>query len=528
MSKKEKNQVDWTKPSWLESYGNSGSQDFFGFQFLRQTNRRLLLGRAAANQFRTAKPLLYYPAILLEFRKSNNLSPDDELPESLSAEWLRWYRIAHYLFATFNRKNHPGDLDAGYTAARQAVIRLEEKQFMSNQVFQIEPLITDLFSSRENDFGYFVQFWSGPMGYYRAVSHLPSCQVGSLGGAAYQMLSRRKEWSILTEVLRSGKMDLSTYKSLASILDIEVLDEEEVQLLHRMIFDTDRKHIDSAELYLNSFGQIAKIIETEKLIATEDSSLGYELLDLYLYRFFSKQSPVNEVELLWRLFCASYPFELGIVRLFQQMSTRFPGLTSMKSVHTELENDVRNWIKRHALADGSPKQVLHQYLKKSVVDIKSLSANLDYIASGEDGSWVEGYALGYLAWQTETPLRSFEMKSRFDQLIDSYYFFNPHSVFRFFDDSGSFLNSFTEFGVKTLGYQHQFALDRLGYGQNPKFLAVPHADLQTIEFTVNPDLIGEKEGLIGFLEGTLKFWISAKLISKEPTGQVKLLKRPPV
>ncbi len=527
MSVKEKKQPDWTKPVWLESYGNSGSQDFFGFQFLRQTNRRLLLGRAAANQFRTAKPLLYYPAILLEFRKTYNLAPDEELPDSLLSEWAKWYRIAHYLFATYNWKNHPDDLDAGYLAARRAAIRQDEKQFEQDQVFQLEPLLNDLFSSRESDFGYFVQFWTGPMGYYRAVSHLPTCQAGSLGGAAFDLLSRRPEWPLLAEVLRTGKMTLATYKNLAPILDIAALDESEVQLLHRMIFDTDRTHVESADLYKNSFDQIAHIIETEKLVVSEDTSLGYELLDLYLYRFFCKYEPANEIELLWRLFCASYPFELGIVRLFQQMSTKFPTLTSMKSVQAELERDVRNWLKRHSISDGSPKQVANQYLKKSVSDIKALSASLDYIASEEDGSWVEGYALGFLAWQMETPLKSLEGKTKFDQLTDSYYFFNPHSVFRFFEDGESFLKSFTEFGLRSLGYQHQFALDRLGYGQNPKFLAVPHADLQTIEFTVNPDLIGEKEGLVGFLEGTLQFWKSARLISEESTGQIKLLKRPP-
>jgi len=205
------------------------------------------------------------------------------------------------------------------------------------------------------------------------------------------------------------------------------------------------------------------------------------------------------------------------------MSDDFPGLISFHTLRVTLKKHVEVWLKRNELNDGSPDEVCRLFLDARIRDVSSISSSLGYIESAEEGSWVEGFVLGYLASNTKLALDTANLKEKFADLTNSYYFFNPHSAFRYFRDTGSFVESFTDFATKSFAYQHDFALDRLGYGQNPKFLSISHRDLDTIEFLADSELIAEKAGLIDFLEGTLRFWISARLLSIGESGRVEIL-----
>ena len=104
-----------TRPQWLASYPNKGPLDYFGLRFLRQSKREHLFRSAASNNFANAKPLLYYPAIALEFRRTHSIDDLKPLTAEEAAEWLLWYQRANFLFVTHQTMKFGYTYDAGIT-----------------------------------------------------------------------------------------------------------------------------------------------------------------------------------------------------------------------------------------------------------------------------------------------------------------------------------------------------------------------------------------------------------------------------
>lgn len=515
-----------TAPQWLASYPNKGPLDYFGFRFLRQTKREHLFRSAASNNFRNAKPLLYYPAVALEFRLQYGIDHEDAFSEEQQASWLQWYQRANFLFVTHQTMRF-GDTygDAGFTGAK--MILEDFRPFIDawEDLLQIDSHLPKFYGENRRPWGYLKQFWSGALGFYHSIHNIDYCRVGKYGEEAHQLLSGFDNWNILVKALKSGVVTRKELDALEPILTCEDMSKAEKVVIQKMVIDRDEHNKESAEVYKQSFEAFSRLFEDYEILY--DDSLALEVITLFLYRYYTHQPLYNARENAVRTLCNSYPFEIGLVLLFRRLSRESSSTRlTEKKIKEILETDIEAWLGRQKMNSAGFDKIASQYFKvisgteERFTDAVYALYKLD---SANDDLWIDGMLLGYLAYKTDEADSELHLsESWYSSMTDEYYAFVPQVVFRdFLISTESFGEGLVSLSLHLLRRQYEFAIERIQLGQIAKFLTLRASDIDAIEFEVDEYNLWPQDGVIGLFESMLLLWLSAGLLKVAPNGRVQ-------
>jgi hypothetical protein len=517
--------ISQTTPQWLASYPNKGPLDYFGFRFLRQTNREHLFRSAASNNFSNAKPLLFYPAIALEFQQQQGIDREEPLPKEQQEKWLQWYQRAHFLFVTHQTMKFGYGYDAGFTGAK--MILDEFRPFIDGQekTLEIDWLFPKFYGEGRRPWGYLKQFWSGALGFYHAIQNIDRCRVGNYGEEAHQLMSSFEHWRTLVKVLKTGIITRNELDRLEPILTCEGFSQAEKALIQKMILDQDSHHKESALIYEQSFEAFCGLFDDYEIL--NDSSLVLEVITLFLYRYYRRQPLYNDRENAIRTLCNSYPFELGLVLLFRRLSRESTSSRlSEKKIKSILEKDIDAWLDRRKMSLASFDYVASQYFKliaRSEDDFRTAIYEIYDLKSASDELWIDGILLGYLAYKIDVEDASLHSSEDwYSKMTNEYYAFVPQVIFRDFPVSNAgFKEGLLSLSLHLLRRQYDFAIERIQLGQIAKFLTLPASDIDAIEFEVDEENILPQEGVIGLFQSMVSFWLSAGLLKGRLNHQVR-------
>ncbi|MBI5178997.1 MAG: hypothetical protein HZA04_07025 [Nitrospinae bacterium] len=500
-------------PEWLSAMPNEGGQDFFGFRYLRQTGRKYVLGRAASNQFRCAKTLLIYPAIIAEFRRQNKLPLEhngnyENLKEPILRKWQYWFQTAHYLYTTYNAYRG-NTIDAGFTGSITESANVITPFMEQKETLDIKRRLKAFYGTRP--FGYYLQYWISPMGYYNAVLDIRHAVPGKYSEMAWEVMSSNPQWRGFIKAIEAGVVSSATYAQLGNLLDVNKLNEAEIKLVQMMILDKGGFGGEVArEGYLETCKQFKNLFE--EYIVSEKEGFGESALSLYTYRSIHCVNQYSSMEGIWRMLCSSFCLETGIVAMLRRALGGSGVLLKSSDVEKVFRQDLVVWRAQNKLHSSKYLDLLKEFRGKKCASWKDIHKTLFEEVEGEE-NWLDGIVMGGLINESNifSEQDAFATQA-YHNLTGDYYPFNPKHLFaNKIQANADFDDAVVSFCLNMLKEQYDYALLRMMMGQVPKYILTPYEESGKFKVEVNFNEIQVFYGIRDFINSTISLWLSAKL-----------------
>ena len=509
---------DAALPNWLEALPNSGALDYFGFRWQRQTMRTYLFAKGASNNFISASTLLYFPAVAVAYRNNAGLSLEAELTPEQIKDWKIWFQRAYFLYVIFQEiSGAKNQLDGGFTGGVEIVKKFGKFLVDSDAVLSIDEQLKLFVGNPSRPFGYFTQFWSGPMRYYDAIHRIDNCMLGAYASECHTLYTQKQNWNVFLSGVTTGRISKKDFDSLDKILLCNNLTNSDKQLAQSMILDEKDLHPKTNVVYRDSYKQFCKLLSNYAVTLEDVSKFRNNIISFYLFRVLTKASVVSEQESKWRTFSMSFPFESALVNLFRKICDNSSGkFFSEDAISEFVKNECEIWLKKQNLKNQSAIKIFETIVLKSTTSIeetlKKLNSMTDY--ENDEASWITGAILGWAIYESDSIKVS--APKWYESMTHEYYAFTPHQFFKTFSvgDAG-FIETMQNFVFYAMRTQYQFSIDRMKLRQIPKFLVMPNQEQKGFEIQGYEDNVAIQSGVLGLFRSIVCLWHSAGLLGEQ-------------